>query len=751
MTEQNITQTRCDLYGNTASAQCVRQVADLLQKQFTPLRARFANGKSFESGPGTERRQGINAFRGELVENDVLAVQLECARMDSDLRVPVAALFTQLADLGEKCRVVTPSVSAQDGMTELRIEMRIEATPLSIAREEAFIAKLGGLDKLAQAIQSEIPQLKNDKDLAKLYERHADFLEPVHPWYGKLRDLPAALAEWITETLEFIEGGRSVAIECGFPLGTQFLLSVLARAATDFGRSLGAVTPTSIAAKSLVDVARKSPGIVAIPAIRVSLGTSAYEMANEIACMLASLSSAGTPVIFTGSQDQLQSVFGGGQGGGNDPLHPVLRHAPEVAIEVLTRFAVLTAGLRTGGLAARTIEHLVKSTLDAISNLPTAAQRRALDSVALRAVSAHSKGQRNSQKSLETYAATLAGVSETLSGLSPRPRATRAAHVQDRFVTVLTDRHLFNYFGEHLLAQDAALEQLVARLNMETLTRPPHQPLRYCAQGTPGTGKSESAILLARRLGVPHANIDAASMPDYYTAAAQLLGSGRGIVGSFQSGRLEQVAKCHTGAVLEISDLDHAVPSVRSALADLFLQILETGEGQSATGAMFSCANLILAFTMNLPDGMDEKVRRRIGFTDYLTRREITADVSEHIKRMLSGAFLSRVGTPVLFEPLNGTALAMIVERAIKAAIMSAASHLRAGINGVVLEDGLGRRAIELLESRVVCYGARALLEHGRCLASRAFLDLREKTPDLTGSTLRVLFNDEGNILIRAG
>ena len=138
--------------------------------------------------------------------------------------------------------------------------------------------------------------------------------------------------------------------------------------------------------------------------------------------------------------------------------------------------------------------------------------------------------------------------------------------------------------------------------------------MRYCAEGTPATGKSESTVLLAEWLGIPYICIDAASMSSSHTAAAQLLGSGRGIVGSYQSGRLEQAAKHHAGAVIEVSDLDHAVPEVRAAMADLFLQILENGEAQSATGAMFSCANLIFVFTMNLPGGQDAKVHQGIGF-----------------------------------------------------------------------------------------------------------------------------------------
>ncbi|MGA1871947.1 MAG: AAA family ATPase, partial [bacterium] len=283
---------------------------------------------------------------------------------------------------------------------------------------------------------------------------------------------------------------------------------------------------------------------------------------------------------------------------------------------------------------------------------------------------------------------------------------------------------------------------------MEVLTRPLYQPIRYCAQGTPATGKSESASLLAQRLRIPYINIDAASMPDYHTAAAQLLGSGRGIVGSHQSGRLEQAAKHHTGVVVEISDLDHAPLSVRSTLADLFLQVLETGEAQSATGAMFSCANLIFAFTMNLPQGMDEQIYKGIGFNNYPSRCEVERRVADEIKNMLSSAFLSRVGMPILFEPLDGDALAVIVERVIKISIFNAAERLRCPIQDIILEEGLGKKVIVSLQTSITSFGARALLEHGRTVAAKALSAIQQRSVLLAGKSLFITASSEGKLII---
>jgi ATP-dependent Clp protease ATP-binding subunit ClpC len=250
-------------------------------------------------------------------------------------------------------------------------------------------------------------------------------------------------------------------------------------------------------------------------------------------------------------------------------------------------------------------------------------------------------------------------------------------------------------------------------------------------QGTPGTGKSESAALLARLLEIPYVNIDAASMPDYHTAASQLLGSGRGIVMSHLPGRLEQVAKHHAGAVVEVSDLDHAPARVRAPLADLFLQLLETGEAQSATGAGFSCVNLILVFSMNLPGGADEEVRKAIGFGGPPAEEQVLRNVMREIKLAFSGAFLSRVGRPILFAPLGREDLAAILERTLAKALAAGAERLGWGRPAVELDPGLGTRLAGALPREEDSLGARAVHEQGRLLAAQALSRLsQKKSPD---------------------
>jgi ATP-dependent Clp protease ATP-binding subunit ClpA len=254
--------------------------------------------------------------------------------------------------------------------------------------------------------------------------------------------------------------------------------------------------------------------------------------------------------------------------------------------------------------------------------------------------------------------------------------------------------------------------------------------------------------LAARWIGIPYVNIDAASMSDPHTAASQLLGAGRGIVSSYRAGRLEQIARHHTGAVVEISDLDHAPGPVRLALAEMFLQVLDNGEIQSSSGDIIPCANALFVFTVNLPAGEDERVRNTIGFARSVSRSDIAERVSAALKAFTSSAFLSRIGTPIVFDPLDATAMAEIEEGAVRAAVVAAAERLRIHCLEVVLEDRLGARMVAMLGSETTAVGARAAIEHARAMTATAVAKLAKRGWNGEAQALFVSFGDDGELVM---
>ena len=721
MTKLNL--SGVEFWSGSAVHDTVRQLAGLCQQVIQASVTMAPDGEGFATSPDAATNQrGILAVQGcYKPDDDIVEIVVLLFEGPAQARSGMPAVFQKLAALSDRVHCLEPEID--NDRVALRMMLSVKAATLSLSRQEKFLDELKKLEDLARLLQAEIPSEKTDQELAAAYRKVREVLEPVHPLAQAEAELDPAQVGWAREILDYLGGAAPVAVATPSLALSDYTQALLARVAMSTGGSLGRLVVPSVNAQGLVELVRRAPGFVVVPVESISLGASRYELGNEVRALLATLVAGGRSPIFTGTYEELQGVFHGGQGAASDPLMPVVRHVPEVALPALAEVAVQVACRLHGGLSPARRKELTRRVLAAVDGRGDAQQQRILPLVARKVTTDYFTGRYRGPDATVAFVDRSAALSETFAGLCVRPRAQRVAEVQAEWVRTLASPELLACFHEHLLAQDRALEALSRRLTMEVLTRPLHQPLRYCAQGTPGTGKSESAQLLARVLDVPFVVIDAASMSDAYTVTSQLLGSSRGIVNSYQPGRLEQVAKHHRGAVVEVCDIDHAPPPVQSALAALFFQVLENGEAQSSAGGMFSCANLIFAFTMNLPGGMDEAVRRDgIGYNNAPTARTVKKKIVNEIKGMLSGAFLSRIGTPILFEPLDGDALAAIVERAVAGAVHAAAERLGRPVTAVTIGAGVGRAVLATLEASVIAFGARAILEHGRALAAEAVL-----------------------------
>jgi len=726
----------------------VWQVSELVKKVYALEIEQSLDGRSFRSLAPADPRPGIRSVTAGIEDESVLRVRIEW--LNSSVRIgPSLDLFwKQLSSLSERVRPLAPVQDSDSGRTAYWLELRVQATaPLGVARRAALSSEFETIDGFARTLQAELPRLQTTSDLSDLYADHTDVLRPVWPLDTDRLTFPAQLIDWAEEAVELLRGSVSLAVSGEYPVYQELAMAALATAEMKAGNSLGLVRVPSLTAKNIIELARKAPGRLVVQASGIALGTSPYDMGEQTQNLLAILASSNIPVIFVGRHQQLQSVFHGGQGGACDPLSPAVLYAPMVPRDILIRHTVESAGREAGGISDTNRERLCTTVEEALAPLSKTEQVRVLPAVTAREVARLNTTPGDRTSEAPGFAAHIAGLGETLAGLQPRPRSKRLAKVQDNLVSKLLSPDLLTSFTGELFAQDDALGELVDRLQAECLTRPDHQPIRYCAQGTPGTGKSASAALLARVLNVPHINIDAASQPDYHTASAQLLGSGRGIVGSYEAGRLEKAAKHAAGAVVEVSDLDHAPLSVRGHLADLFLQVLDTGEAQSAVGATFSCANLIFAFTINLPEGHDERIHRGIGFDGSRSSREMRARVETEIKQLFSNAFLSRIGRPILFAPLGGSELALIAEREISRSVRHGFAALSTPVSDIELADGLGTHVIASIDSGLLSHGARVVAEHVRFAATRALLRFRTVPGEMSGA--KVLVSSAGDAGIK--
>jgi len=616
-------------------------------------------------------------------------------------------------------------------------------------QQSTFREQIGQIKRLADIL---CPVRRNEAELAALkksYENFEGTLIPVLPWFrGDSAPLPSDLRDWAEHIVEFLQAGLSVAIDAASDMEQALALAAVAEAEMNIGSSLALPKSVSIPCQLLLSLTEKAPGTIAVPARTLSMATNLYELNNETTSLLSALSNANTPCVFFGAYGELQNVFHGGQSGHNDPLSPVVCHLPDVDMAVLSAFAADHIARNSSAVAPGMIADITRETLDILrNNVPREKTRSLIGPLTRRIVATRARPGRPEAPS--EFVRDVAQRSETLGGLSVEPRGGRAERIQQHFLERITSPGFFEFLTATLFGQEEALASFISVLRREAMTRTMHQPWRLALQGTPGIGKSDCLSLLARWCGIPYVIIDAASMPDPHTASSQLLGSGRGIVGSFQAGRLQQIARHFNGAIVEIADLDHAEPSVRSSLGDLFLQVLETGEAQSATGAVFSCANLLFGFTLNLPDGKDERVFQRVGFGNTPTQAEIRRDVCREIRHMVSGAFLSRIGEPILFAPLTGETRVRIVERALRHAVETALNRMGASSFRIDIAQGAGQRIVEGLDRTAITFGARGLVERARAEAARIVVEAHENHRVPVTGTAHVALNESGSLELR--
>jgi ATP-dependent Clp protease ATP-binding subunit ClpA len=121
--------------------------------------------------------------------------------------------------------------------------------------------------------------------------------------------------------------------------------------------------------------------------------------------------------------------------------------------------------------------------------------------------------------------------------------------------------------------------------------------------------------------------------------------------------------------------------------------------------------------------------------------------VTSELRKMLSSAFFSRMGEPIVFSPLRGEALVIIIGREVEKAVRTGARRLGLEPGEIVVEKGVGALLLPSLRENVVSGGARTLLRKARDLVSAALLRLpAEPLPD---ERLVVNATPSGEIIIR--
>jgi len=726
------------VWGADPEKQALKQVGALIESkydfdlEFTPDDSAF---KSRDRG----HHPGMGYVFGEIIDASIIQLQLQLIKFIGDVNVSGPAFSRHIAKLGRKCEF-----RETDRSSSLWVELKLNAVPLGYTQENTFHDELEKINEVALALQQEIPSFSKQELLDEYKGLHE--LEPILNLEYDKQEMLEIDWSFFRETMSLLEGGVNIALCSPSEVLTDYAIDKLAFVIRDYGISLAKYLPPVISPLTLLKQATLAPGRIVANASSLNLGTNPYELSSEMQNTLRSLTDSGSPVIFTGSMEELQ-ILSGGQGGRPDPLLPVIRRIHEISLNSLVTFSISYMAQSSRVITESKKAKMKTELVQVLKDLPNAEQYRILPMLTRRLVAAQKHQQPNFN--LPEYVCQIQGQTESLGGLGASSRKRRPIQVQQNFKHLL-EPGFMTYVNQYIFGQEAAIQEAVQRLNVGIqchLDTPP------CALfiGPPGSGKTQFSELMGEFLNIDYRRIDAASKDS--TGINSLLSSGTGYVGSNKPGTLEKACKNHGGTILEISDLDHARPSVRSALADLFLFSLE-GSIESGNGSIFSTSSIIFIFTINLPGDKIEKTRKNIGFNNFLTRELIRNNMTKEICQLFSGALLSRLGQPIIFDPFNPQTMARIIEKGVRKSIeeMIAPENLDLRFSGEIkIDERVGKSLLTpILEHEARTHGGRILYDSGLEAGAEKISGLGWTKKIISGKDLLVLPADasDGSINI---
>ena len=188
----------------------------------------------------------------------------------------------------------------------------------------------------------------------------------------------------------------------------------------------------------------------------------------------------------------------------------------------------------------------------------------------------------------------------------------------------------------------------------------PHRPIgSFIFLGPTGVGKTETARALAEFLFDDDNAMVRLDMSEYMEkhTVARLIGAPPGYVGYEEGGQLSEAVRRHPYSVVLFDEIEKAHPDVFNVL----LQVLDDGRLTDGQGRTVDFKNTIIIMTSNLGSPIIQEYfldsRHSSG-----ARQAMEDKVMAQLKQHFRPEFLNRLDDVIIFQSLDETELARIVE-----------------------------------------------------------------------------------------
>jgi ATP-dependent Clp protease ATP-binding subunit ClpA len=206
--------------------------------------------------------------------------------------------------------------------------------------------------------------------------------------------------------------------------------------------------------------------------------------------------------------------------------------------------------------------------------------------------------------------------------------------------------------------QDTALEGLLDKIFVaQSGMKNPNKPIgSFLFLGPTGTGKTETARVLADRMGMQMIRFDMSEYQEKHSVS-RLIGAPPGYVGyEDNAGQLLTKLQEFPNSVLLLDEVEKAHPDVLNVL----LQFMDNGFITGSNGKQADGRNCILIMTSNL--GAADNEKNTIGFGDLARDGED----DKALKSFFAPEFRNRLDAIVKFKNLSPEVVVQIVKKFIK-------------------------------------------------------------------------------------
>jgi ATP-dependent Clp protease ATP-binding subunit ClpB len=188
----------------------------------------------------------------------------------------------------------------------------------------------------------------------------------------------------------------------------------------------------------------------------------------------------------------------------------------------------------------------------------------------------------------------------------------------------------------------------------------PNRPIgSFIFLGPTGVGKTETARALAEFLFDDESAMIRIDMSEYMEkhTVARLIGAPPGYVGYEEGGQLSEAVRRKPYSVILFDEIEKAHADVFNVL----LQVLDDGRLTDGQGRTVDFKNTIVIMTSNLGSPIIQEYFMD-GHTDKSSRQAMEDKVMAELKRHFRPEFLNRVDDVIIFQSLDESELARIVD-----------------------------------------------------------------------------------------